>query len=109
LESSTSVNVEDILILLSALWPALAALFISHGVSFIQNFIGHKEYANRTVAMQMREPYQRIVFMQLVLIIGAALTMLIGDSSTVLLLAIVAKVVVDVVAHIRERSRAITG
>jgi len=108
MKSSTSVNLEHVLILLSALWPALAALFISHGVSFFQNFIGHKEYANRTVAMQMREPYQRIVFMQLVLIIGAALTMLIGDSSSVLLLAIVAKIVVDVMAHIRERSRAIT-
>lgn len=107
MDSSSSVNVEDVLILLSALWPALAALFISHGISFIQNFIAHKEYANRTVGMQMREPYQRIVFMQLVLIMGAVLTMQFGDSSTVLLLAIVAKIVVDVVAHIRERSRAI--
>lgn len=47
-------------------------------------------------------------FSTLVLIIGAALAMLIGDSSTVLMIAIVAKIVVDVVAHIRERSRAIT-
>ncbi len=45
--------------------------------------------------------------MQLVLIIGAGLTMLLGDSTIVLLLAIAAKIVVDVRAHIMERNLAI--
>ena len=108
MESSSSFNIKEVYTLVGGLWPALVALFISHGVSFIQNYLGHGEYKNRTVKDQMREPYQRIVFMQLVLIIGAGITMLLGDSTIVLLLAIAAKIVVDVRAHIMERNFAIT-
>lgn len=102
-DSGLSVSPQDAILLFINLWPALAALFISHGFSFFQNFLGRKEYINRTVKEQMMEPYHRIVFMQVVIIIGATLTMLIGDSTAVLLLAIIAKIVVDVIAHIRER------
>lgn len=106
MDSISSVSMREALLLFSSLWPALAALFISHGVSFFQNFIGRQEYKNRTVTEQMMEPYQRIVVMQLVIIIGAALTMVIGDTTTVLLLAIIAKIAVDVRAHVIQRQPA---
>ena len=43
MESMSSVGVTDVLILFSDIWPALAALFISHGYSSLQNFIGLRE------------------------------------------------------------------
>ncbi len=52
------------------LWPALLALFLSHGYSFFTNFIGRQEYRQRDLRTQMAEPYTRIVFMQLALIFG---------------------------------------
>jgi len=108
-DSALSVGLADALILFNDIWPALAALFISHGFSFFQNFLGREEYLNRTVKEQMVEPYHRIVFMQVVIILGAALTMVFGDTTVVLLLAIAAKIVVDVIAHISERRAATAG
>lgn len=43
MEYLSSVGVIDVLILFTDIWPALAALFISHGYSFLQNFIGRRE------------------------------------------------------------------
>ena len=93
-------------ILFTTLWPALAALFISHGISFIQNFIGHQEYRNKTVGKQVHEPYQRIIFMHMVIIIGAFMMSITGDSTLVLMLVIAAKIVVDIRAHVKERNAA---
>ena len=103
-DSSTSISIETLFLLVFQFWPAVVALFISHGISFMQNFLGHKEFLERSVAQQMHEPYQRIIFMQLVIIIGAWLTSMLGDSTIVLLLIITAKIVVDIRSHVRERS-----
>ena len=102
-ESSSSASLSEAARLLKALWPALLALFISHGISFFQNFIGRQEYKNITVGKQMHEPYQRIIFMHMVIIIGAGLMGFLDDSHVVLLLVMVAKIAVDVRAHLKER------
>ena len=33
------------------IWPSLAALFISHGISFVSNFLGRREYASATMKL----------------------------------------------------------
>jgi hypothetical protein len=86
------------------LWPALLALFISHGLSFWLNFVGRGEYRGKTVNRQMSEPYRRIVFMHLVLIFGGGLALVLGDTTPVLLIVIALKVVFDVRAHRKEHS-----
>jgi hypothetical protein len=88
--------------LFAGLWPALAALFISHGYSFVTNFLGRQEYRSRTVGDQMSEPYSRIVFMHLVLIFGGFLVMLLGDATPVLVIVIVLKIWFDLRAHRKE-------
>ena len=85
------------------LWPALLALFLSHGYSFFANFLGRKEYLGRSVKDQMTEPYTRIVFMHLVLIFGGFLTLLLGGPAPVLLLVIGAKIWFDLRAHFKQR------
>jgi hypothetical protein len=87
------------------LWPALLALFISHGLSFFMNFLGREEYRGMTVNRQMGAPYNRIVFMHLVLIFGGGLALFLGDTTPVLLIVIVLKIAFDLRAHRRERSR----
>ena len=87
----------------ASLWPALVILFISHTFSFYANFLGRKEFRGRTVQKQMSEPYQRIIFMHLVLILGGGLTMVLGESTPVLMIVIVAKIWVDLKAHLKQR------
>ena len=84
------------------LWPALAALFISHGISFFTNFLGRKEYIGRTINEQMMQPYGRIVLMHLTIIFGGGLAMFLGEPTPVLLLIIGGKIVMDVRAHAKE-------
>ena len=86
------------------LWPALAALFVSHAFSFYKNFLGRQEYRGRTVNDQMSEPYSRIIFMQLVLIFGGGLTMALGNPAPVLLIAIALKIYFDVKAHLKQHA-----
>jgi chromate transport protein ChrA len=89
--------------LFRGLWPAIAALFVSHGISFFVNFLGRREYEGRSIRQQMTAPYRRIVFMHLVLILGGGISMILGDSRPVLMAAICLKVVFDVLAHLKER------
>ena len=91
--------------LFSGLWPALLALFVSHGFSFFHNFIGRGEYRGRTVKDQMSEPYSRIIFMHLVIIFGGGLTLVLGEATPVLVLIIAVKILFDVRAHLREHGR----
>jgi len=86
-----------------AMWPALLALFVSHGYSFFANFLGRQEYRGRDAGDQMGEPYSRIVFMHLVLILGGGLTLILGGPTPVLLLVIGAKIWFDLRAHLKQR------
>jgi hypothetical protein len=96
-------DLTEVLEMFTQLWPALAALFASHALSFFTNFLGRKEYLSRTIQTQMSEPYKRIIFMHLVLIFGGGLTLVLGESTPVLMLAIAVKIWVDVRAHLKER------
>lgn len=88
---------------LVALAPALAALFVSHGISFWRNFMGRREFEGRAVAKQMGEPYARIIVMHITIIFGGFMTMIFSDALPALLLMIALKVGVDLYAHLKER------
>jgi len=95
-------DLADVWALFTDLWPALLALFLSHGYSFVTNFIGRQEYRRRTVGDQMGDPYSRIVFMHLVLIFGGGLSLLLGGPTLVLIAVIALKIVFDLRAHIKQ-------
>jgi hypothetical protein len=84
------------------LWPALLALFVSHGISFAVNFLGQREYRGRKAADQMSEPYKRIIVMHLTIIFGGWLIMLLRSPVPALILLIALKTIVDLRAHRRE-------
>jgi hypothetical protein len=81
---------------------ALAALFASHGISFVTNFLGRREYLGRQLRDQMGEPYSRVIAMHVALIAGGGLVLLLGDPAPVLMLLIAIKIAADVRAHLRE-------
>ena len=92
----------EVALVFIALWPALAILFASHAFSFFNNFLGRQEYRGKTIKEQMSEPYNRIIFMHLVLILGGGLTLILGGAIPVLVLVIGLKIYFDVKAHIKE-------
>lgn len=99
-------KLSDVAALFASLWPAVAALFLSHGLSFVLNFLGRREYRGRRVKDQMAEAYTRIIFMHLVLIFGGGLTLFLGSPTPVLLGVIALKIVFDIRAHRREHRHA---
>jgi hypothetical protein len=101
-----SGELNDVFSLFFDLWPALLALFISHGYSFFINFMGRKEYVGRTVNKQMGEPYTRIMFMHFVLIFGGGMTLVLGEPTVVLLVVIALKILIDIKAHLKQRRTA---
>jgi hypothetical protein len=62
------------------LWPALVALFASHGVSFVANFLRRGEHRAAKLAQLTAAPYNRVVLMQLTLIFGGWVAMLVHDA-----------------------------
>lgn len=86
------------------LWPALAALFASHGVSFAVNFLGQREYAGATVQNLMAAPYKRVIVMHLTIIFGGWIAMLLKTPAPALALLILLKIAADLRAHTREHA-----
>lgn len=96
---------------LSPIWGQLAifvpAFVVSHGVSFVTNFIGKKEYLlKRDLNMLMVAPYLRVGVMFGGLFLGAMLLSATGAPEVLMAGFIGFKIVADVVAHLREHSSA---
>lgn len=85
------------------LWPALVALFLSHGVSFVVNFVGRRERRGMTLTTLMAAPYSRVVLMQLTVIFGAWMALALHNPTPALVLLVVLKIGADLYAHRRER------
>lgn len=89
----------------SAVMPlrwALAALFVSHGISFLVHFIGRKEYKHGLAGKFMMEPYGRIFVMHLTLILGGWFALALKAPAVALLALVVIKIWVDLQAHTKQ-------
>lgn len=88
-----------------AFWTAVAAILLSHLFSFVVNFLGKGEYKRTGLAALMQRPYGRIVVMHITIIVGAGLVMWLSNPLPMLLVLVVAKIVLDLKLHNRERSK----
>lgn len=79
-------------------WSVLC-LFVSHGISFVQNFIIGKEYTRLSMEQMMQRPYTRIVMLHIALIAGAAPTMLLGSPVPLVCLLVLGKIIIDIRLH----------
>ena len=85
---------------------AVLVLFISHGVSFVQNYLLKGEYRTAKPNDLMGSPYGRIVVMHVAIITGGFLTMALGSPAALLAVLIALKTVLDVNLHNREHKKA---
>jgi hypothetical protein len=84
------------------IWGSIAALVISHGISFYTNFVGAREYEGATVSGLMKAPYNRVLVMQLTLILGGWIILLIGRPAGAVVVLLLLKTAVDLSAHRKE-------
>lgn len=83
-------------------WVALAALFVSHGWSFLQNFLGKREFESLTSIGAMTMPYKRMAITHVALIAGGFLLAALDQPLAGLLLLLGMKIALDVLFHRRE-------
>lgn len=84
---------------------ALGGLFLSHGVSFVYNYLLKREFATAKPQKLMAGPYARVVVMHFAIIAGAFLTMAIGSPVAILVVLVILKTVIDVTLHLREHRK----
>lgn len=85
---------------------AAIVLFLSHGASFLFNYIGRGEYLTATAIGQMAAPYGRVVILHLTILFGAFVVAFLGAPIGALLLLVVLKTAFDLGLHLRERRSA---
>jgi len=90
-------NVEPAMIIVAAL-----SLVVSHGISFVANFIGKKEYSRTTLSEQMIAPYKRVVVMHLSIILCGFLVNLLPSSQMLLIPLVLLKIAIDIAYHFNE-------
>jgi hypothetical protein len=92
------------------LWGAVAlaavALFISHGASFLFNYIGRGEHLTASPARQMGTPYARVIVLHLTIIFGSMVVAFLGAPIGALLVLVGLKTAFDLNLHLRERRAA---
>jgi hypothetical protein len=84
---------------------AMVALFLSHGISFVYNYLMKGEYARVELNKLMGSPYARIVVMHMAIIFGAFLTAALGSPVGILIILVALKTYLDVIFHKRQHKK----
>ena len=85
---------------------AALALLLSHGVSFVVNFLGKREYLAVSPQQQMGQPYGRVVVLHITILAGGFLVAMLGTPIASLVVLISLKTAIDVRAHLGEHRKA---
>ena len=79
-----------------------AALFLSHGASFLLNYVGNGEYLRTSAPRQMASAYGRVVVLHVTILIGGFVVALLGAPIGALIVLVVLKTAFDLGLHRRE-------
>jgi flagellar biosynthesis protein FliQ len=84
------------------LFLAASALVISHGVSFVTNYLRPKAYEVSEARTLMFAPYKRIVVLHVVILLGGFFAQSMGNFIVPLVLLVGLKIALDLGAHLAE-------
>jgi len=85
---------------------AVLLLFVSHGVSFVYNYLIKGEYANAKAKKLMCQPYARVFVMHITILGGGFGLTILGSPVALLIVLVVLKTIIDVNLHLREHKKA---
>jgi hypothetical protein len=80
------------------------ALFLSHGASFLMNYIANGEYQRTSAIRQMGSVYGRVVVLHLTILFGGFVVASLGAPIGALLVLVVLKTAFDLGLHRREHA-----
>ena len=86
-------------------WVAVVALFISHGWSFIENYMGRSEYERLLPMQAMGLPYKRMFITHIALILGGFFLIKNGQPLVGLIILVLMKIALDIVFHQKEHRK----
>jgi hypothetical protein len=86
-----------------------AALFVSHGLSFLLNYLGKEEYRRTSPARQMTAPYGRVIVLHLTILFGGFVAAFLGAPIGALLVLVGLKTIFDLGLHRREHAGSAPG
>jgi hypothetical protein len=78
----------------------ILALLISHGLSFVRNYVQGGEYKVAIPPLEMFRPYGRIVLLHVCILAGGLTIQLLGSPWPMLVLLIIGKTVLDLASHV---------
>jgi hypothetical protein len=81
---------------------AAIALAVSHGVSFVTNYLRPRAYEEANAQKLMFAPYKRVVVLHVVILVGGFFVQGMGQPLAPLVLLLVLKVAIDLAAHLTE-------
>ena len=82
-------------------WPVLC-LVVSHGISFIRNYLIGGEYLTLTIGKLMNRPYKRIVLLHVAIIAGGVPIMMLGSPAPLLCILVILKIGMDIWLHTKS-------
>jgi hypothetical protein len=78
---------------------AVIGLTVSHGVSFVENYILGGEYKKSSLKILMHQPYKRIFVMHIAIIAGGIFVMKLNSPLPLLIILVLIKIGVDLYLH----------
>ncbi|MBN1972029.1 MAG: hypothetical protein JW787_00200 [Sedimentisphaerales bacterium] len=86
---------------------AILSLFVSHGISFVYNFLMKGENSRTNLPILMFQPYVRVFVMHITVLIGGILLQVTGSPAALLLILVVLKTAIDVKLHNLEHKKSV--
>lgn len=83
------------------LWWGFVSLLMSHGASFVMNYIGKGEYKEAELNNLIWQPYKRVIVLHLTIFVGGILLLTLGSPTGGLIILILLKIAVDALAHLK--------
>jgi len=83
----------------------ITSLFISHGVSYLENFIGKKEYKRVPLKILFTQPVYRMAVMHITIIFGAFAILALNLPPLSILIFVIVKTIIDFYSHKREHEK----
>jgi len=78
---------------------AVIGLSISHGVSFVENYILGGEFKKSSLKKLMHQPYQRIMIMHIAILLGGIFVMQLNSPLPLMIILVLLKIFIDLYLH----------
>jgi uncharacterized membrane protein AbrB (regulator of aidB expression) len=81
---------------------AVIGLTLSHGVSFVENYILGQEYKTSSMKKLMHKPYQRIIVMHIAILAGGIFVMKLDSPLPLMIILVLLKILFDLHLHTKS-------